>query len=369
MYYVIIVILTKPYENSATNLIGISTMARSGIQYSDVQQAIDTLLARGDTPSVQRIREVLGTGSFTTISEHFRNWRIEREQNRDVPPPKGVPEVIVNVATELWREAQEVANQALVHYREDANRQVESAQQEAAEALQQTANAQQRESALAEHLRHTEQRLEALNRELAASQANEHQWQQQAEQANQDAKRYQQLLTQSEHDVASLKESFTEELQQGQAAWEQRLAQEEQRNEAAEGKLMALLDTLRQERAQEEKALQKRLLQQEQRSDSLAKELQLKKDTLQRYQLDNSSLQQRLDELERNNVSLKEQHSSLQSELDKAHQALEKQHKVALQDENWQQQLWQRMEALQAQLTALPETISSQEKTDNPPNE
>ncbi len=118
-------------------------MARSGIQYSDVQHAIDTLLARGDTPSVQRIREVLGTGSFTTISEHFRLWRTEREQNRDVPPPKGVPEVVVNVASELWREAQDVANQALVHYREDANRQVESAQQAAAEARQQAANAEQ----------------------------------------------------------------------------------------------------------------------------------------------------------------------------------------------------------------------------------
>ena len=50
-------------------------MARNGIQYSDVQQAIDALLARGDTPSVQRIRDVLGTGSFTTISDHFRLWQ------------------------------------------------------------------------------------------------------------------------------------------------------------------------------------------------------------------------------------------------------------------------------------------------------
>tara|TARA_R110001583_G_scaffold93380_1_gene236255 strand:+ start:236 stop:565 length:330 start_codon:yes stop_codon:yes gene_type:complete len=109
-------------------------MARNGIQYSDVQQAIDALLARGDTPSVQRIRDVLGTGSFTTISDHFRQWRSEREQNRDVPPPKGVPEVVVTMASELWREAQEVANQALLHYREDANRQVADAQQLAEDA-------------------------------------------------------------------------------------------------------------------------------------------------------------------------------------------------------------------------------------------
>ncbi|WP_040460768.1 DNA-binding protein, partial [Vreelandella stevensii] len=114
-------------------------MARNGIQYGDVQQAIDTLLSRGDTPSVQRIRDVLGTGSFTTISEHFRTWRAAREQNRDVPPPKGVPEVVVNVASELWREAQELANEALSHYREEANRQVESAKQDAAEARQQAA--------------------------------------------------------------------------------------------------------------------------------------------------------------------------------------------------------------------------------------
>ena len=165
-------------------------MARNGVQYSDVQQAIDTLLAQGDSPSVQRIREVLGTGSFTTISEHFRQWRTEREQNRDVPPPKGVPEVVVNVASELWREAQESAYQALVHYREEANRQVEGAQQEAAEARQQAANAEQRESALAEHLRHIELRLEVLQRDLGESQTHERHWQQQAEKAAEEVSHY-----------------------------------------------------------------------------------------------------------------------------------------------------------------------------------
>ena len=60
-------------------------MARNGIQYCDVQQAIDELLSRGDTPSVQRIRDVLGTGSFTTISDHFRLWRSERAESRCSP--------------------------------------------------------------------------------------------------------------------------------------------------------------------------------------------------------------------------------------------------------------------------------------------
>ena len=169
-------------------------MARNGIQYSDVQQAIDDLLARGDTPSVQRIRDVLGTGSFTTISEHFRYWRNEREQNKDVPPPKGVPEVVVTVASEIWRQAQEVAHQGLVHYRDEADKKTAEAQQMAQAADERAANAEQRESALAEHLRHTEQRLETLNRELAASQAAENQWQQTVEKAVQETKQYQQQL-------------------------------------------------------------------------------------------------------------------------------------------------------------------------------
>ncbi|MCP1365597.1 DNA-binding protein, partial [Halomonas sp. BBD48] len=38
-------------------------MARSGVQYDDVRRAIDRLLQQGEAPSVQKIREVLGTGS------------------------------------------------------------------------------------------------------------------------------------------------------------------------------------------------------------------------------------------------------------------------------------------------------------------
>lgn len=332
-------------------------MARSGIQYSDVQQAVDTLLARGDTPSVQRIREVLGTGSFTTISEHFRHWRTEREKNRDVPPPKGVPEVVVNVASELWREAQEVANQALVHYREDANRQVESAQQQVAEATQLAANAEQRESALAEHLRHTEQRLEVLNRELAESQGNERQWQQQAESARQDNQQYQKKLIQLDQEAAELKERFASERQRQQAAWEQRLTQEEQRNEASEGKLMALLDTLRQERTQAEKELQKRINQWEQRAESLNKELQLKNATLHEYQQDNATQQQRIAELERLNVELQSQQKTLHDELTQARQALDRQQRQAKEDDKWQRQLVQHLEIVQSQLTALPSQL------------
>ncbi|MDQ7731268.1 DNA-binding protein [Halomonas sp. SpR1] len=340
-------------------------MARNGIQYSDVQQAIDALLARGDTPSVQRIRDVLGTGSFTTISEHFRLWRSEREQNRDVPPPKGVPEVVATMAGELWREAQEVANQTLHHYREDADRQVSDAQQLSEEAKQQAANAEQRESALAEHLRHMEQRMEALNRELAASQTSEHHWHQQAETALNEVAQLKQAQQQLENQFGVQRDAHNQALSEQQVAWEQRLAQEEQRHEAAEGRLMAMLDSAQQARAQEEKSFQKRLQQSEQRIESLSQELKTKQQTQHELQIKASEREQQLGEKTQQITSLEKQQKALTQQLDEAKAALDRQarqhaeRETALQ-QAWQEKLWSRMEALQSQLTALPDALSKQ---------
>ncbi len=105
-------------------------MARTGVRYEDVQRAIDTLMAKGDAPSVHKIRETLGTGSFTTISEHLREWRRLREENRDVPPPQGMPVELQELAETLWTQAQEAANQALAHYRQEADSRVDDARQQ-----------------------------------------------------------------------------------------------------------------------------------------------------------------------------------------------------------------------------------------------
>lgn len=337
-------------------------MARSGIQYSDVQHAIDTLLTRGDTPSVQRIREVLGTGSFTTISEHFRYWRTEREQNRDVPPPKGVPEVVVNVASELWREAQEVANQALLHYREEANRQVEEAQQLAENAEQLAANAEQRESALAEHFRHTEQRLEALNRELAASQAKEQHWQQAATEAHEENQQLKKVNEALQQHNETLGQQHTAALKEQQSVWEKRLAQEEQRNENAEGRLMAMLDEARQERAQEEKASQKRLQQKQQRIEALTEELKQNRGDLLKQQTQANQYAQQAKEQEQHIATQEERIASLTQQLEDAQENNKQQREQMKREREWQTTMGQQMTALQQQLSELPASINVRER-------
>lgn len=334
-------------------------MARSGIQYQDVQKAIDTLLSRGDTPSVQRIREVLGTGSFTTISEHFRQWRLDREQNRDIPPPKGVPESVVSIASELWKDAMEAAHDALRHYREEADRQVEAAQLEASEADQRAANAEQRESALAEYLRHTETRVEALSRDLAASQADEAQWRTQAKEARDAVVKWQSAHERAQQDIAERQEQHADQLSQQQAEWQARLAQEEQRHEAAEDRLMSLLDSARQERAQEESAYQQRLKQAYKRNEALAEEVKTLEKSIHQYQLEAHAQQQAYQQLQTAMEDLQQRHDEVIKKLASAETALaEEARQHDAREKAWQEQLWSRMDAMQRQLTDLPTSLA-----------
>src|SRR5690554_6107206 len=50
-------------------------MARIGITYEQVATAADALVGQGEKPSIQRIREQLGTGSPNTIHRHLKQWR------------------------------------------------------------------------------------------------------------------------------------------------------------------------------------------------------------------------------------------------------------------------------------------------------
>lgn len=50
-------------------------MSRPGVDYETIKQTAVKLLSQGIAPSVQKIREELGTGSNTTIAEHLKVWR------------------------------------------------------------------------------------------------------------------------------------------------------------------------------------------------------------------------------------------------------------------------------------------------------
>lgn len=233
-------------------------MARSGVQYEDVQRAIDDLLARGESPSVQKVREVLGTGSFTTISDHLREWRTRREENRDVPPPRGMPAALQELAEGLWQKAQEGANEALAHYREEADRRIAVADEAVAESRRQAEDAEQRESALATHLANTEQRLEERSTALARSEAQREQLTEKTHRLETRHAELEGLLTRIRGEMAEQGREHQQAVDALEARQRERLAREEQRHESAEARLMGLLDEARQQRLAGEKAAAER---------------------------------------------------------------------------------------------------------------
>lgn len=95
-------------------------MAR-GITQSDVDRAADTLLAQGERPTVDRIRQFLGTGSPNTVTRLLDVWwkalggRLSASAAKVALPE--APSTVAALASQLWEQAlataQEHADAAL----------------------------------------------------------------------------------------------------------------------------------------------------------------------------------------------------------------------------------------------------------------
>ena len=249
-------------------------MARNGIQYEDVQGAIESLMAKGEAPSVQKIREVLGTGSFTTISDHLRAWRMHRESRPKLPTSQNMPEAVQRLAESFWERAREASAEELAEYRLQADRRVAEVESAIQEAQRQVENAEQREAALSTHLAGTEQRLEARSAALARVESERDQWQERAQQFEERLGRTLQQLDKLQQENERQAQAHQEALVDRDAQQLARLNQEEQRHEAAEARLMTLLDEARQERMAAEKRHETTLQQMEKRQDNLQQQLQ-----------------------------------------------------------------------------------------------
>jgi chromosome segregation ATPase len=104
-------------------------MARSGIRYEEVQEAAETLLGRGLNPTIQRVRELLGTGSNTTISEHLKHWQQQLAESPKAVLPPAVPETVMTALESFWKIAVHQAEAAFEEQRAVAAQAVAAAEQ------------------------------------------------------------------------------------------------------------------------------------------------------------------------------------------------------------------------------------------------
>jgi chromosome segregation ATPase len=93
-------------------------MARAGILYSHVAQAAATLLENGKNPTVDNVREALGsTGSKSTIAPFLKRWKAE-QQDAIAEAESGLPAPLLQAVKGLHQHMQAEASQQIEQARQ-----------------------------------------------------------------------------------------------------------------------------------------------------------------------------------------------------------------------------------------------------------
>ena len=91
-------------------------MARAGVTYHDVAKAAEAIKTQGQEPTVDRVRERLGTGSKSTIAPLLKRWRSD---NGDMADTSGLPNDLVEVVKSLHERVQQMADHRIDRARQE----------------------------------------------------------------------------------------------------------------------------------------------------------------------------------------------------------------------------------------------------------
>lgn len=102
-------------------------MGRIGISYHDIADTVPKLIEQRKTPSIDNIREYLGTGSKSTIAKLLREWKAQQglrpEDNSHLPPD------LTEVVKLLWDRLRQKADTQINSEREQAEEKIRDSQQ------------------------------------------------------------------------------------------------------------------------------------------------------------------------------------------------------------------------------------------------
>lgn len=88
-------------------------MARPGISYTDVEKIAHNLQGQGHIPTIERIRQLLGTGSSGTIATHLRTWKARQDETYRIASKEKLPEELVALLKGLWERVIDQADQKI----------------------------------------------------------------------------------------------------------------------------------------------------------------------------------------------------------------------------------------------------------------
>ena len=109
-------------------------MARAIVTDEAVVAAAEQLVADGEEPSIIRVQELVGGGSYSTVKRYLDAWKVQRQvPATSVQAPREIMERAAEFGRLLWQAAAALAAQEVAQVREEVRRQVVQAREAEAE--------------------------------------------------------------------------------------------------------------------------------------------------------------------------------------------------------------------------------------------
>jgi hypothetical protein len=195
-------------------------MSRPCVHYETIKQTAVRLLNQGVAPSVQKIREVLGTGSNSTIAEHLKIWREEYASKTIHHLPSSMPKELISAVEVLWHAASEQASNQLAAIKTDLNEQQEKVRLNIIAHEQTITNLQTSLGELCKKIEEKVNQNQLLNIELAVTQERTLQQQSEARwlklidqartEASEKCKHHEVIISKQNKQIESLQTNMTE---------------------------------------------------------------------------------------------------------------------------------------------------------------
>lgn len=77
-------------------------MARPGVTYYDIANAASLLLESGENPTIDKVRQKLGSGSNSTIANHLKQWKEENMPTTSMVANTTIPASLLSQIQSLW---------------------------------------------------------------------------------------------------------------------------------------------------------------------------------------------------------------------------------------------------------------------------
>lgn len=120
-------------------------MARPGVTYFDVANVASLLLESGENPTIDKVRQKLGTGSNSTIANHLKQWKEDNMPTTSLVANTTIPASLLSQIQSLWDRLKEEAKKNIAQAQNElvAQQNISTKQNEEIETLNRKLQAQE----------------------------------------------------------------------------------------------------------------------------------------------------------------------------------------------------------------------------------